>query len=162
MTILYLHFCLSCRFVFFKVVIIALLWSYYIKFDYTGFALSLRHSVIQSFQNIFITLFLGTVRPRRLKLGTHVDSGQMYRVYWNQAAAAYSSLYFFGGFSLQFSNIKIFFNIFSRQWWNFIRPCKHIDILKINIYNRKIRVWGQFFVILNGFCLCMDSAYTCA
>ena len=44
---------------------------------------------------IFETLFLGTVRPRRLKLGTHVDSGQMYGVYQNQAAAAYSSLYFF-------------------------------------------------------------------
>ena len=43
----------------------------------------------------FVTLFLGTVRPRRLKLGTHVGSGQMYHVYWNQAAAAYSSLYFF-------------------------------------------------------------------
>ena len=42
----------------------------------------------------FVTLFSGIVRPRRLKLGTHVDSGQMYRVYRNQAAAAYSSLYF--------------------------------------------------------------------
>ena len=40
------------------------------------------------------TFFSGTVRPRSLKLGTHLDSGQMYRVYWNQAAAAYSSLYF--------------------------------------------------------------------
>ena len=36
----------------------------------------------------FVTLFSGTVRPRRLKLGTHVDSGQMYCVYRNQAAAA--------------------------------------------------------------------------
>ena len=44
---------------------------------------------------VFVTLFSGTVRPRRLKLGTHVDSGQMYRVYQNQAAATYSSLYFF-------------------------------------------------------------------
>ena len=43
----------------------------------------------------FVTLFSGTVRPRRLKLGTHVDSGQMYGVYLNQAAAAYSSLYSF-------------------------------------------------------------------
>ena len=42
----------------------------------------------------FVTLFSGTVRPKRLKLGTHLDSGQMYRVYQNQAAAAYSSLYF--------------------------------------------------------------------
>ena len=52
--------------------------------------LSLQFSNIE----IFVTLFSGTVRPRRLKLGTHVDSGQMYRVYWNQAAATYSSLYF--------------------------------------------------------------------
>ena len=57
---------------------------------------------------VFVILFSGTVRPRRLKLGTHVDSGLMYRVYWNMAAAAYSSLYFFIFLSLQFSNIKIF------------------------------------------------------
>ena len=43
---------------------------------------------------VFVTLFSGTMRPRRLKLGTHVDSGQMYRVYHNPAAAAYLSLYF--------------------------------------------------------------------
>ena len=42
-----------------------------------------------------VTLFLETVRPRRLKLVTQVGSGQMYHVYWNQAAAAYSSLYSF-------------------------------------------------------------------
>ena len=48
------------------------------------------------------------MRSRRLKLGTHVDSGQMYRVYRNQAAAAYLSLYFSNFSFLQFSNIKIF------------------------------------------------------
>ena len=53
----------------------------------------------------FVTFFSGTVRPRRLKLGSHVDSGPMYRVYRNQPAAAYSSLYFFIFLSLQFSNI---------------------------------------------------------
>ena len=42
----------------------------------------------------FVILFSGTVRPRRLKLGTHMDCGQMYSVYWNQAAAAYSFIYF--------------------------------------------------------------------
>ena len=57
---------------------------------------------------IFVTLFLGTVKPRRLKLGTHVDSGQMYHVYRNQAAAAYSFLYFFIFLSLQFSTLKFF------------------------------------------------------
>ena len=51
---------------------------------------------------IFVTLLSGTVRPRRLKLGTHVDSGQMYRVYRNHSAAAYSSLYFFIFLSLNF------------------------------------------------------------
>ena len=61
----------------------------------------------------FVTLFLGTVRPRSLKLGTHVGSGQMYLVYWNQAAAAYLSLYFFIFLSLQFSTLKIFVIIFS-------------------------------------------------
>ena len=63
----------------------------------------------------FITLFSGTVRPRRLKLGTHIDSGQMYLVYWNQAAALYSSLYFFIFLSLQFSNIKCFRHTFLRN-----------------------------------------------
>ena len=57
---------------------------------------------------IFVTFFSGTVRSRRLKLGTHMDNGQMYCVYRNQAAAAYLSLYFFIFLSLQFSNITIF------------------------------------------------------
>ena len=52
--------------------------------------------------NFFVTLFSGTVRPWRLKLGTHVDSGQMYCVYRNQAAAAYLSLCFFIFLSLNF------------------------------------------------------------
>ena len=51
----------------------------------------------------FVTLFSGTVSPKRLKLGTHVGSGQMYQVYWSQAGAAYLSLYFFIFLSLQFS-----------------------------------------------------------
>ena len=53
----------------------------------------------------FVTLFSGTVRTRRLKLGAHVDSGKMYRVYRNQAAAAYSSLYFFIFLHISFSPI---------------------------------------------------------
>ena len=35
---------------------------------------------------IFVKLFSGTVRPRRLKLGTHVNSGWMYPVDRNQGA----------------------------------------------------------------------------
>ena len=44
--------------------------------------------------NIFVTLFSGTVRPRRLKLCTHTGNEWMYLVYRNKAAAAYLSLYF--------------------------------------------------------------------
>ena len=66
----------------------------------------------------FVTLFSGTVKPRRLKLGTHVDNGQMYHVYRNQAAAAYSSLYFFIFLSLQFSTLKFFVTFF----WGTVRP----------------------------------------
>ena len=62
----------------------------------------------------FVTLFSRTVRPRRLKLGTHVDSGQMYHVYRNQAAAAYSSLYLF----IFLSNFQHWnFSHFSRELW---------------------------------------------
>ena len=50
------------------------------------------------------------MKPRRLKLRTHVDSGWMYGVYQNQAAAAYSSLYFL---FFQYLSIKIFFTLFS-------------------------------------------------
>ena len=53
---------------------------------YTGiWLLLLMHPFIFSFQfsniKIFITLFSGTARPRRLKFGTHMDNGWMYRVY---------------------------------------------------------------------------------
>ena len=75
----------------------------------------LCHSVIFQMK-IFVTLFSGTMRPRRLKLGTHMDSGQMYRVYRNQAAAAYLSFYFFIFLSLQFLNIKIFRHHFLRNY----------------------------------------------
>ena len=102
---------------------------------YTGFALSFRHSVTfqvapaylslyvfiflsLQFSNIeiFGTLFWGNVRPRRLKLGTHMGSGQMYSVHRNQAALAYSSLYFFIFLSLQFSNIESFRHTFLRNY----------------------------------------------
>ena len=85
--------------------------------------LLLIHPVISSifflsnFQTLkfFVTLFSGTMRPRRLKLGTHMDSGQMYRVYRNQAAFSYSSLYFFIFLSLQLSNIENFRHTFIRN-----------------------------------------------
>ena len=61
---------------------------------------------------VFVTLFSGTVRPRRLKFGTHVDSGQMYRVHRNQSAAAYSSLYFSLSFLSNFQTLKFFVTLF--------------------------------------------------
>ena len=66
--------------------------------------LSLQFSTL----NFFVTLFSGTMRPKRLKIGTHMDSQQMYHVYQNQGAASYLSLYFFIFLSLQFSTLKFF------------------------------------------------------
>ena len=36
----------------------------------------------------------------------------------------------------------------NRQLWNFIKFCEHIDIHKINIYNRKIWSRGPFLLEL--------------
>ena len=71
--------------------------------------LSLQFSTLK----FFVTLFSGTMRPRRLKLGTHMDSRQMYHVYQNQAAAPYSPIYFFIFLSLQFSTLKFLVTLFS-------------------------------------------------
>ena len=64
------------------------------------------------------------MRPRRLKLGLHMDSGQMYHVYQNQAAAAYSSLYFFHFSFSPIFNIEIFGHTFLGNWgledWNLV------------------------------------------
>ena len=68
---------------------------------------------LSNFQTLKV--FSGTVRPRRLRLDTNVDNGWMNRVYWNQVAVAYLSLYFFSFLSLQFSNIKIFCYTFLRN-----------------------------------------------
>ena len=71
---------------------------------------------LSNFQTLkfFVILFSGIVRLRWLKLGTHVDSGQMHRVYRNKATAAYSSFYF-SFLSLRFSNIKSFRHTFLRK-----------------------------------------------
>ena len=90
--------------------------TYHVYRNQAAAAYSSRYSFffLSNFQTFnFVTLFSGTVRPRRWKLGTLMDSGQMYRVYWNQAASAYLSLYFFIFLSLQFSNIEIFVALFS-------------------------------------------------
>ena len=82
---------------------------------YSSFSFYIFLSLQFSILKFFVTIFSGTIRPRRLKLGTHVDSGQMYCVYRNLASAAYSSLYFFILLSLQLSNIKNFHHIFLRN-----------------------------------------------
>ena len=76
---------------------------------------------LSNFQTLkfFVTVLSGTVRPRRLKLGTHMDSGQMYHVYRNQAATAYSS-FFFIFFLSNFQKLKIFITLFSRT----VRPIR--------------------------------------
>ena len=70
---------------------------------------------LSNFQTLkfFVAFFSGTVRPRRLKLGTHVDSRQMYCVYRNQDAAAYSSLYFSFFFLSNFQTLHFFVTLFS-------------------------------------------------
>ena len=78
---------------------------------------------------IFVTLFSGTVWPRRLKLGRHVDSGQMYRVYRNQAAALIHASISSFFFLLNFQTLKFFVTVFSRT----LRPkifklCSLVDI----------------------------------
>ena len=85
---------------------------------------------LSNFQTLkfLVTLFSRTVRPRRLKLGAHVDSGQMYRAYLNQTAAAYLSLYFFILFLNYFQTFKFFFTLVSRT----VRPRRlklstHVD-----------------------------------
>ena len=64
----------------------------------------------------FVTLFSGTVRPRRLKLGTHVNSGQSYRVYWNQAVLLICPFIFHFSFSWIFKQ-ENFSSHFSQELW---------------------------------------------
>ena len=63
----------------------------------------------------FLSHFSQELLRPKLKLGTHMDNGWLYRVYQNQAALAYSSLYFFIFLSLQLSNIKRFGRLFLRN-----------------------------------------------
>ena len=84
----------------------------------------------------FVTFFSGNMRPRRLKRHTLVDSGQTYRVYRNQAAAAYLSLYF-SFFSLQFSNMKIFVTLFSKTVRSRrLKLVTHVEIGGCIVYTR--------------------------
>ena len=135
-------------------------WMYYVYQNYAAaciYRFIFSFFFLSNFQTlkIFITFFSGTERPRRLKLGTHVDSGQMYRVYWNQATAIYSSLFIF--LSLQFSNIKFFFvTLFSGtvrprrlklvQTWTVGRCIVYTGIMLLLVF---IPLFFHFFFVSN-------------
>ena len=89
--------------------------------------------------------------PRRLKFGTHVDNGPMYRVYRNQAAATYSSLYFFIFLSLQFLILRFFVTVFSGT----MRPRKlklgtHVDSVRLyRLYrNQAVAAYCSFYFFI--------------
>ena len=69
-----------------------------------------------------LSLFSGTERHTKLKLGPHMDSRLMYHVYLNQAAGVYLFLDFFNFLSLKFQNFKFFVTLFlwGLQSWNLI------------------------------------------
>ena len=73
---------------------------------------------LSNFQTLkfFVTLFSRTVRPRRLKLGSHMDSRQMYRCIPESGCCCLFVPLFLHFLSLQFSNIKIFHYTFIRNW----------------------------------------------
>ena len=99
---------------------------------------------------IFVTLFSGTVKPRTLKLGTHVDSGQLYRVYRNQTAPAFLSLYFFIFLSLQFSDIDRVAtgqgNLIFLQGQGKVR--KFCKLVREILNTKKVREKSENFIIL--------------
>ena len=56
----------------------------------------------------------------------------------------------------------VFFNILKRQWWKFIKFCRHIDIDSMYVYNRKLRLGTNSVVVIalcNSYC-CIGSAHT--
>ena len=71
-------------------------------------------SSVQKLKN-YVTLFSGTLRPRKFKLCTLVDNGWLYCVYQNQAAATFFALYCIF-LSLQLSDINIFRHTFLRNF----------------------------------------------
>ena len=104
---------------------------------------------LSSFQKLkffVVTLFSGTVRPRRFNLGTHVDSGQMYHVYWNQAVATYLSLYFFIVLS-NFQTLKPSVTLFSET----VRPIMLKHRWTMGGYNQAAAAYLSlyFFIFLS-------------
>ena len=87
--------------------------SYLSLYFFHFFFLS-NFQTLKIFVSNFHHTFLRNCEARRLKLGTQVDSGQMYNVYWNHAAAADLSLYFSFFFLSNFQTLKFFVTLFSR------------------------------------------------
>ena len=81
---------------------------------------SLQFSNIKNFCCMF---FLQELRPTKLNLGTQVDSGWIYHVYHNQAAAAYWSLYFII-FLSNFQTLKTFVIFLGASFSGTVRPTK--------------------------------------
>ena len=73
-------------------------------------------SPIFKYKKKLISLFSGTERHTKLKLGPHMDSRLKYHVYLNQAAGVYLFLYFFSFLSLKFQNIKCFVTLFCEAY----------------------------------------------
>ena len=72
-----------------------------------------------------------------MKLGIHVDSGQMHCVYQNQAAAAYSLLYSFF-FLSNFQTLKFFVTLFSGTVrLRRLKVGTHVDSGHLNIFSSK-------------------------
>ena len=98
---------------------------------------------------IFVTFFSGTVRSRRLKLGAHVDSGQMYPVHRNQAAAVYLLLYFFI-FLSNFQTLKFFVMLFPRT----VRPRRlklgtHVDSGQMyRVYRNRAAAYSSLYLFI--------------
>ena len=87
---------------------------------------------LSNFQTLkyFITLFSGTVRPRRLKFGTHLNSGRMYRVTESACCCLFVPLFLQFSFSPIFKHqkclshlsqklrpIKLTLDIHVDNWW---------------------------------------------
>ena len=45
-----------------------------------------------------------------------------------------------------------FLNVLKRQWWKFIKLCRHIDIDKMYIYNKKLKARDQYFTGVIALC----------
>ena len=102
-------------------------WMYRVYRNQAVFFLPSSFFFLSNFQTlkIFVTLFSGTVRPTKLKLGTQVDSGWMYCVYWNKPASAYLSLSsFFFLSSFQTSKPCICKIVSTYLWWLWSGVCE--------------------------------------